>query len=58
MVATCDICDKPAYNTITLFGVRKLKQPGLILCKQHDEEIQKKIVKLVNSYLEPKGEQI
>jgi len=54
MVATCDICDKPAYNTITLFGVRKLKQPGLILCKQHDEEIQGKIVELVNSYLESK----
>ena len=28
MVATCDICDKPAYNTITIFGVRKLKQSG------------------------------
>jgi len=52
MVATCDFCDNPAYNTITMFGVKRLRQPGVLLCREHDEEFQEKLVKLVNGYLE------
>lgn len=49
---TCDFCDNPPYNSITMFGVRRLKQPGLHLCREHNEEFQDKLVELVNSYLE------
>ena len=52
---TCDFCDRPPYNTITMFGVRRLRQPGLLLCREHDKEIQEKIVELVNGYLERKS---
>lgn len=52
MKNTCDFCDKPPYNSITMFGVRGLKQPGLNLCREHNEEFQEKLVELVNSYLE------
>lgn len=57
MSNTCDVlgCDKPPFNSITIFGVRRLKQPGLHLCREHDKEIQEKIVELVNGYLEHKS---
>ena len=51
MVAICDLCDREGFNSIFFVGTRKLRKTHWLLCREHNEVFQDKLVEVFDGLI-------